>query len=162
MTVRVASGHAERWTALKRILVGPAEGAGDSAIRSFEVAACRAYRDRLVLKLEGVDSAAEAASLAGKRVSALPEDVPALPEGEYYVARLVGMRVTDPSGAPLGRVVDVVETGAAGLLAVEGGGGEILIPLSRTIVKAVHEDRGCIVVDLPEGLDRVNDPEERS
>ncbi len=163
LTVRVASGNAERWTGLKRVLVGRAEGTGGSGARAYRVAACRAYRDRLVLKLEGVVGAGEAASLAGLTVSAPPEDVPALPEGEFYVARLVGMDVVDSRGAPLGKVVDVVTTGGCELLSVDGAaGGEILIPLARAIVKAVDEERGRIVVELPEGLERLNAQEDRA
>lgn len=139
------------------MIVGPAEGADPSAGREARVSACRAYRDRLVLKLEGVDSPTAAAELGGMAVFAPADEVPALPDGEYWMARLRGMDVVDPRGGHLGRVEDVLETGGTDLLSVKDDAGrEVLVPLARQIVLAVSEDARSIVVDLPEGLAELN------
>ena len=151
MTVRVASGHPERWTGLKRVGIG--RDAGDPEPEIFEVETARGYRDRLVLKLAGLDAPGEVEARRGRWILAPPEEVPELPAGTWYVERLRGLLVEDGSRGPLGRVVDVLETGGVDLLVVEGvRGGELLIPLAETIVKEVREDLGRIRVDLPEGL----------
>ena len=151
MTIRVPSGHPERWTGLTRVWVG--RDASDPGPEVFEVEAARSYRDRLVLKLRGLDTPGEVESRRGRWILAPPEEVPELPAGTYYVERLRGLRVEDARRGPLGRVVDLLETGGADLLVVEGeGGAELLIPFAGTIVLEVREDLGTIRVDLPEGL----------
>jgi len=149
VTLRVASGRAERWVHLRRAIV-------DVSPRPIESA--RAYRDRLVLKFAGVDDANQADALTGRVVSVLAEDVPPLPEGEYWASRLIGARVYDSGGAELGVVADVLETGGTGLLEVrDDAGRETLIPLAREIVVAVDEEARRIEVALPAGLRELND-----
>jgi len=152
VTLRVASGHAERWVHVRRALVAGAPR---------EITSARAYRDRLVLKLAGIDDASQAAALRGSEVSVLPSDLPALPEGEFWARHLVGLRVVEKAGSELGRVEDVLETGGTDLLVVrDAGGAEILVPLASAIVLAVDTVRGIVEVDLPEGLRDLNVPEE--
>jgi 16S rRNA processing protein RimM len=137
------------------VILRSAGGVGGDDPR--EVESARAYRDRLVMKFVGVDDASQAEALRGCDVCASAEDVPPLPKGVYWAARLVGCRVEDAAGAELGRVEDVIETGGTDLLLVrEAGGGEMLVPLASGIVTAVDEAAGTIVVSLPEGLREVN------
>jgi 16S rRNA processing protein RimM len=148
VTLRVASGRADRWVHLRRVLVR-------AETRAIEAA--RAYRDRLVLKFAGIDDAGAADALKGSEVSVLAEDLPRLPAGEYWAARLIGARVRQRGGNDLGVVEDLVETGGTDLLLVrDAKGRETLIPLAREIVVAVDEQAGRIEVDLPAGLRDLN------
>jgi 16S rRNA processing protein RimM len=136
---------------LTRVWVG--RDAADPEPEEFGVEGARAYRDRLVLKLVGLDTPGEVETRRGRWILAPPDEVPDLPAGTYYVERLRGLHVEDARRGPLGRVADVLETGGADLLVVEGEGGrELLIPFAGTIVLEVREDLGTIRVDLPEGL----------
>jgi 16S rRNA processing protein RimM len=148
LTVKVISGDAHRWVHLTRVLLD-----GDDRT----VASARAYRDRLVLKLAGIEDATGAAALRGMEVSAHAEDVPRLPEDVYWVERLVGARVMDVAMGDIGCVKDVVKTGGVDLLLVDDGrGGETLVPLAKDIVTMVDEAAGMIRVTLPEGLRGLN------
>ena len=119
----------------------------------FQVERARGYRDRLVLKLQGVDNAGSADELRGRWVSAPADEVPRLPKGVHYAARLVGLRVLDEQGNELGRVFDVTGAGGADLLVVEGTDGEeILVPLAGDIVRDIRESDGVVRVRLPVGL----------
>jgi 16S rRNA processing protein RimM len=151
--VRVVSGEAARWTHLRRIEV---RGMGGGlAVHAVESA--RAYRDRLVLKLAGVDDASGAAVLRGCDVLAPAEDVPALPAGVYWVERLMGARVMDAVLGDIGRVKDVVEGGGGDLLLVEDGDGvETLVPLVKEFVTEIDETSGTIRLALPDGLRGLN------
>lgn len=153
VTVRVLSGRADRWIALDAVWIGEAAGRlGESPVR-VSVESCRAYRDRLVLKLQGVDDAGAATALRGRWVFAPAEGVPALPEGEYWVARLIGLRVESGTGEPLGRVNDVVETGGTDLLeVVDDRGRRHLVPLARSIVVGIDASAGWIRITPPDGL----------
>jgi 16S rRNA processing protein RimM len=153
MTVKVASGEAARWTGLTAVFAGaPAVDASEEPV-PFEVERARAYRDRLVLKLKGVDDPNAAEALKGKWILAPAAQIPALPEDVYFVERLVGREVVNERGDALGRVEDVLATGGVDLLVVRGSrGAELLVPLARSIVLEVGEGSGPIVVRLPEGL----------
>lgn len=161
VTVRVASGDAARWSHLRRVLL---KGGGNDEPLPHDIEAARAYRDRLVLKFVGVNDVAATEPLRGCEVLALEEDVPRLPRGEYWIARLLGARVKEAGGEDLGVVRDVLATGGADVLVVEGANGrETLVPLAKEIVTEIDEAAGCIVVALPDGLRNLNDPErERS
>jgi len=144
ITARVASGEAGRWVHLREVLL---DG------RPYDVEHARAYGDRLVLKLRGVDEAGTAAGLRGAEVAAPGREVPILPEGRYWVSRLLGARVADETRGDLGVVEDVVETGGTDLLLVrEASGRERLVPLAQEIVVGIDEVAGRILVRLPEGL----------
>jgi 16S rRNA processing protein RimM len=81
----------------------------------------------------------------------VPEgDLPPLPEGEYYRFQLVGLEVFDRSGALLGTVEEVLETGANDVYRVRTPeGGELLIPALADVVLSVDLETKRIVVDPP-------------
>jgi 16S rRNA processing protein RimM len=154
LTVRVASGVAERWIALDEVDVASQDG---EEVERYEVESSRAYRDRLVLKLRSIDNADGAARLRGRTVVAPREQVPDLPEGEHYRGRLVGLEVLEAGGRRLGFVKEIVETGAADLLQVEtAAGGELLIPMVREMIQTIDERNGRVEVRLPDGLESLN------
>jgi 16S rRNA processing protein RimM len=154
MTVDVPAGDATIWVELPRVWIVP-RGADDGAWHPVESA--RAYRDRLVLKLEGIGDSDGAAALRGARVEAALDEAPRLPPGAHWAATLVGMEVHDDLRGMLGTVADVAPTGGVDLLVVHAtDADELLIPMASTIVTAVERDRGRIRVRLPEGLLELN------
>jgi 16S rRNA processing protein RimM len=161
VTVRTL-GPAAGWTAVRRFRLE-----GTTGTSEFGVEASRAYRDRLVLKLEGVEDANAASRLRGARVSVKREEAPALPAGLHYVAVLIGLVVIDAQGRELGRVVDVIAAGDADVLRVlpargpgeeENERDELLVPLAPPFLLEVDEAHGRIVVDLPQELRQLNRP----
>jgi 16S rRNA processing protein RimM len=146
LTVRVVSGVASRWAGGTTVLL---EREGSSAV-PYRVEAARAYGGTLVLKLAGVDDPGVAEALRGCEVRVPADQVPPLPPGEHWVARLCGLPVVDDTAGPLGRVEDVEETGGVDLLRVVGPRGEVHIPLAGEIVTSIGEEG--IRVRLPEGL----------
>lgn len=155
VTVRVVSGHAERWTAVRHVTARPDDDASET--KTLEVEGARAYGDRLVLKFRGVEDPTTAEAIRGFWLEAPPEEVPPLPEGTYFVEGLVGVRVVDEVLGELGVVEDVVETGGVELLQVRAGdGGEILIPFAEEIVRQVNTEAGTMRTRVPEGLVDLN------
>lgn len=161
VTVR-GCGQAAAWLAVRRVWI-----ASGSEGRFYDVEHSRAYRDRLVLKLKGIDDANGAARLRGHDVEVARADAPELPEGVHYVAELVGMLVLEESGQELGRVVGVVETGGTDVLRVQPGAPrsereeeaeEYLIPLAREYVRSIDASRRRIAVNMPRELRELNRP----
>ena len=147
LTVRVPAGDASRWSGTRRV----GFALGGRPVEVFEVDAERAYKDRWVLKLHGIDDASAAAGWKGADVSVAVDDAPELGPFEHWHAELVGMTVS--SGADeLGTVVDVRPTGGVDLLVVDADGEEILVPMHRSIVTAIDEAARTIEIDPPQGL----------
>jgi 16S rRNA processing protein RimM len=108
------------------------------------------HKDRYVLKFEGIDSIDAAETLRGLELRIGEEELAALPPGEYYHHQLRDLKVEDPVGRPVGVVADILETGAAPVLVVRGGQGEVLIPLAEDFVKSVDLAAGRLVAVVPE------------
>lgn len=152
MTVRVGSGEASRWSGIRKVWLRLKDGDP----RCFEVEQDRAYRDRWVLKLAGIDDANDAAGWRGAAVTVDSESAPALEEFEHWRATLVGMKVI-AGQETIGAVKDVQPTGATDLLIVETNeGDEVMVPMHRDIVVEVNEKAGELKIDPPEGLLELN------
>ncbi|HSD25777.1 MAG TPA: ribosome maturation factor RimM, partial [Vicinamibacteria bacterium] len=133
VAVMPLSDRPDRFPTLRRAFV-PAPDGGACEVR---VLACRAHKGRFVLAIEGVSTIDEAEKLRGAELRIAEEDLAALPEGSFYHHDLVGLRAVDESGADVGSVAEVVETGAeTPVLVVRGPGGETLLPFAAAFVKA--------------------------
>ena len=104
------------------------------------------------LKLSGIDDR-EAAFALRERLLTVPEsELEPLEEGVYYRFQIVGLAVESTAGASLGRVTDVLSTGANDVYVVLGEGGEILVPATNDIVKEIDLESGRMVIHEVPGL----------
>ena len=147
--MKIFRGEAAHWDGVKRVWLGKEQG-HDTL---FEVERSRAYKDRLVLKLAGVEEPNAAEELRGSRVAVPVEDAPELPEGEHYTALLVGMEVLDEAERIVGRVIDVMPTGGKDVLVIAApeDNREVLVPFAEEIAE-VDEAARVIRIRPPEGL----------
>jgi len=82
-----------------------------------------------VVRIDGVNDRSSAEALRGSLVEVDRASLPALGEGEYYHADLIGLSCIDRDGNEVGRVVGVENYGAGDLLDVEAASGKrSLIP----------------------------------
>jgi 16S rRNA processing protein RimM len=97
-----------------------------------------------VLRLDGIDGRGAAEALIGRYL-----EVPSrsLPAGSYYWHQLVGLRVSDPAGAPLGTVEEVFRAGENEVYRIVGPDGEMLVPALRDVVRRIDLEAGEMVVD---------------
>jgi len=124
----------------------------------FTVAEVRSYKGRLLVRFVEAPTINEAERLVGYEARIPLRDRPAPPEGEVYVADLVGCSMIDQrTGNALGTVSGWRDAGGAGLLEVtrEGASEPMLVPFARSICVEVDPASRRIVVDLPEGLDEL-------
>ena len=96
-----------------------------------------------VIHLDGVDSREAAEALAGRYLEVPSRELEA---GSYYWDDLVGLRVEDPDGEPLGEVVEVFRAGGNEVYRVVGPAGERLIPALRSVVERIDLEAGVMVV----------------
>ncbi len=105
------------------------------------------------MALAGVESRDAAEALRGRLVLARSADLESLGPGEYYGFELVGCRVEDQAGRPIGVVKGIWGTGAPDVLVIESEGGEQkLVPAAESLLLEVDVERRRIVVDALPGL----------
>jgi len=143
------SDRPERFTTLKKVLVETRDG----GCREMTVTSAWPHKGRYVLKLAGVDSIDAAEGFRGLRLALGEKDLPPLADGTYYHHQLRGLAVEDETGAMLGTVADLMETGAALVLVVRGPDGERLVPFAEPFIRAVDLPAGRLRVSLPETID---------
>ncbi|HEY5669629.1 MAG TPA: ribosome maturation factor RimM, partial [Anaerolineales bacterium] len=92
-------------------------------------------------------------ALRNKLLYVRADDIPALPEGDYYHHQILGLRVYSEDGEFLGTVVDILETGANDVCIVRPSeGSDFLMPVIDSIVLKIDLDQGEMRVRLLEGL----------
>lgn len=113
----------------------------------------RAQKNMVILKLEGADDRNAAEALRGKELYITEDDLPELPEGQYYVRDLIGMSVTEEDGNMLGHVTDVLQNTAQDIFEVESENGKkLLIPKVDQFVLDIDAEKREITVRLIEGM----------
>ncbi len=119
---------------------------------TLTVERARPHKGGWIVAFEGVATRDEAEVLRGLILRVGEERLAPLAEGTYYQFQLIGLEVRTTDDEPLGRVDDVMETGANDVLVVKGPRGEILIPAVEPFVTGVDLEAGSIRVDVPPGL----------
>jgi 16S rRNA processing protein RimM len=76
-----------------------------------------------------------------------------LAEDEYFAADLLGMTVVSEDGGELGKIKEVIHTGANDVyVVVNETGGRILLPAIKDCILAVEVEKRLMRVRLLEGL----------
>lgn len=124
----------------------------DGKLLILDLESSRMHKGRVALKFVGCDDANSAEELRDARVMITRDQLVELPEDSYYDFDLIGCEAITNGGQRLGRVEAVQNYGAAPLLVVRDGEGELLIPLVLSICIEIDIERKRIVVNPPEGL----------
>ncbi|MEL6451626.1 MAG: ribosome maturation factor RimM [Pseudomonadota bacterium] len=122
--------------------------------RSFALALIRPMKNGFVARIAEVATKEQADALKGTQLFAQRNQLPGLPDDEFYYTDLVGLEVFDTGGTLLGRVKSVQNHGASDLLELHQAGATatVLLPFTKAVVPTVDLATGRIVADPPEGL----------
>lgn len=135
------------WAHMPRWWFAQDDQAGDEVWQSRKLEECATHGKGLVARFEGVNTRAAAESLAGHYVGAPREFMPETAREEYYWADLVGLEVVNLADERLGRVADLLASGAHDVLRVRDEEIERLVPFVAAVVKDVDLERRRIRVD---------------
>jgi 16S rRNA processing protein RimM len=101
----------------------------------------------------GYTSRTAAEQLRGELLEVDASDLPTLPEGEYYIDELVDLEVVTADGEGVGRLVEVLATGANDVYVVRREGRkDVLLPAIVDVVREVDIEGRRMIVELPPGL----------
>jgi 16S rRNA processing protein RimM len=146
--VRPLTDDPQRWSELTRVFFCRAE-----AREPLTVEHLRFSRGFVIVKFKELNGIAEAEKLRGGFLWIPLEERKPLPEGSYYHDQILGLSVLDETGSFLGKIEDILPTGANDVFVVRGGPhGEFLLPALKAVVLAVDLAAGTMTVRLPAGL----------
>jgi len=145
LKVAVETDTPERFLRTSRVFLGEER-------RVYTVRAARLHQGHALLRLSGIETRDHAETWRDAYVYISLADAPPLEDGEYYHYQIKGLRVRTTEGEELGRITEVLETGANDVWVVRGRGGEVLIPALKDVVMGVDLAAGLVTVALPEGL----------
>ncbi|MBN1933642.1 MAG: 16S rRNA processing protein RimM [Anaerolineae bacterium] len=145
LRIEVITGYPERFGVYKQVFVGDAHV-------PFKIKAHRFHKNCVLLTLDSIDSRTLAEPLRDQWLWISIDDAIPLQEGEYYVHQVLDMQVITVDGEALGRITEIIETGANDVYVVQGARGEILLPAIPDVIVRVDVPGRQMTVHLLEGL----------
>jgi 16S rRNA processing protein RimM len=121
---------------------------------AFTVAIVRAVKGGFVVRITDVATKEQADALKGTQLYARRDQLPKLPDDEFYHSDLTGLQVLDTGGETLGVVQSVQNHGAGDLIEVQlpNSSATVLVPFSLAVIPTVDLEAGRIIADPPDGL----------
>lgn len=111
------------------------------------------FKNMVILKFHGFDQISQVETWKGGGLYVERKDAVPLEENEYYIADLIGMEVYTEEGSLLGKLKDVISTGANDVYAVDSEKhGEVLIPAIKQCIMSIDVPAGVMKVHLLPGL----------
>lgn len=135
--VKALTDTAEDLKDIKVMEIGGAE---------YAVLSVRAQGEFAYLTLRGVADRNAAEELRGLEVLVSRENAPALPDGRYYIADLIGCEVYTGRGEKLGEVIDVTPA-KTDVYTISDGAEQIVFAAADGVISDVDIDARKIVVD---------------
>lgn len=120
--------------------------------KKLEVERVRYFKQFVIVKFKGIDRIEDVERYVKKSLYVTRDHAVKLKKDEYFIADLIGLKVTDEDGNSLGTLSDVLSTGANDVYVVTEGEKEILIPAIKQCILQVNVEEGFMKVHLLEGL----------
>ncbi len=118
----------------------------DASWTEMPVEDATAHGRSVIAKLHGIEEREAAANLRDFQIAVPRSELPPKADGEFYWTELIGLEVRNLEGDGLGKVTQLLETGAQQVLVVFGE-RERLIPFIAPILVSVDLAGGSLVVD---------------
>lgn len=111
-------------------------------------------KNALIARIDGIVTKEDADALKSVDLYADRDQLPSLPDDEFYHADLIGLTVLDTGGTELGQIKAVQNHGASDLLEIYKMGMKtsVLLPFTKAVVPTVDLASGRVIADPPEGL----------
>jgi len=153
MVVVPLTDDPKRLSGLEKIFVSK-----DANIAQFEIEEVRTnlkskrLKERVLLKLKGVETLEEAKKFVGSFLEIEKEDLIKLPEGRYFIFDIIGLKVITTEDKEVGTVREVISLPANDVYVVQGEQQEYDIPAIKEVVKKIDLDKKVMIIEPKEGL----------
>jgi len=118
--------------------------------KPIKIRNARVHKGNVIALLDGINDINDAMLLKEKVVSMSREDVD-LPEGSFYLADIIGLKVISDDGKELGVLKDILSPSLQQVYVVKGE-REIMIPVVPEFILETSVEQGYIRVHLIEGM----------
>ena len=119
----------------------------------YEIESVGYNKNQVIIKFKNINTVEEAENLRNSYILVDREFFGELPEGIYYIADLIGLKVYTESDEYLGIVDDIFSTGSNDVYVVKNeNGSEKLLPGIDEVIKKIDIESGKIIVNLIKGL----------
>ena len=128
ITMRVLTDFPERLKAETTLFVGLDR-------KPMQIRHIRPAGTKILLTFDGIQNREQAGELRNQMVFIRTADTPPLPESEYYYHQLLGLCVESEDGQDLGRLEEILPTGANDVYLIRlPDGRELLLPVIEGIL----------------------------
>lgn len=141
LKIMPTTDNPNRFKGLKQVYV---EQGKEHVARSVSSVSVR--NDSVVLTIAGIETREAAEAMRGKYLCVDRQNAVKLPEGRYFVVDLIGCAVEDTNGISLGKLYDVIETGANDVYAIKGQ-RSLMVPALKKLIKSVDIANKRMVLD---------------
>lgn len=124
----------------------------EGGVKQFSIHSTRPQKDMLLVKFKGYNHINEVESWKGNAFFIYEDQLQELEEDEAYYHELMDASVFDTNEQELGKVIEIIETGANIVLRVEMHGKQMLIPFVKAFVKSFDKQEKTMIVEVMEGL----------
>lgn len=113
--------------------------------KEVKVEGVKYFKDKVILKLEGINSIEEAEKLKRTYLEIDRDHAVELEEDEYFIVDLIGCKVVDTEGFEYGKIRDIIQTPSNDVYWVQGN-KEVLVPVLKDIVLDINMDEKLITI----------------
>ena len=138
----------KRFKKLKHVLLDTGK-----ELLPLEIIQVKFFKQMVILKFKGYDNINDVETWRQKDLLITREQAVTLQPDEYFITDLIGLLVKDDTGAEVGTVKDVLETGANDVYVVAlPNGKELLLPAIKDCILNVDIEAGEMTVHILDGL----------
>jgi len=121
--------------------------------KQLTISSRRSHNEGLILGFEGIHDPEEAGRYRNRVLCIPASEAHELQEGEFYFHELLGLDVINESGRSLGKLTEIMKTGANDVYIVtDTAGKELLVPAIPDVVLYIDLDAKTVKVRLLPGL----------
>lgn len=120
----------------------------------LHIQSVRFFKKFVIIKFKEYDDINQVERFRGNILTVPREQAVKLEEGEYYIQDLIGIDIVDEEGNRLGKLIDVLQTGANDVYEMEraDGGPNVLIPAIKQCILDVNIDSNIMKIHVMDGL----------
>lgn len=148
MKVFPTTDDVSRFKKNKDYILGTKNGNMDVKVQSVKF-----FKQFVILKFEGIDSLDDVMQYKGCSLYVNREHAVKLQKNEYFIADLIGLDVEDENGTYIGRLTDVLQTGANDVYEITTPKGQTyLFPAIQECILNIDVAGGKVTVHIMPGL----------